>query len=484
MVIAIPFAEGAGATAADYAGSAGGPHNASLTGGATWAPGGFQANDYTTALGLDPNGDYAEITRHPEHEPATDISLAAWVVPASTQGTRGVIVKRGPADVAYYLGTNAAGTGWRFQMTDDVDGLRTLDGGTVTPGALTHIACTYDNSLMRLYVNGEEVNNIANSGNFVHDIAENVTIGINTGGTAFSGVIDDTRMWANRVLDADEVLLLYRSRFSIYCDHALYWSLVASVDVRHEPDTAVRDMMVHADLRLRPTSVTSFLPQADMGTHPPICATSVVAQIDIRPPISNPSGLSILTVTPLTGNQAGGTLVTIRGLNFVNITDVQFGGVPLTGVSVPDTSTITGFTGAHVPGPVDVTVFSSSLGNITLPNAFTYVPFFGNGSDLLLKGVQIDPSLVRTQYFTGESAPIATNTTLTFVLDDYPIDTTAVELYVRRVGENGGTLQRQGSIYQYTVDLLNRQIVWRDTASFALIPTDEIIVRYLAQGAT
>jgi hypothetical protein len=168
----------------------------------------------------------------------------------------------------------------------------------------------------------------------------------------------------------------------------------------------------------------------------------------------------------------------------VNITDVQFGGVPLTGVSVPDTSTITGFTGAHVPGPVDVTVFSSSLGNITLPNAFTYVPFFGNGSDLLLKGVQIDPSLVRTQYFTGESAPIATNTTLTFVLDDYPIDTTAVELYVRRVGENGGTLQRQGSIYQYTVDLLNRQIVWRDTASFALIPTDEIIVRYLAQGAT
>jgi hypothetical protein len=286
------------------------------------------------------------------------------------------------------------------------------------------------------------------------------------------------------VLDASEVLDLYGSQFGMYCNHGLVHNLNIMADVRLDPDPSCSNMLLQSDLRDHPTvSTKNLMLQADLRAIPDTAATFLGAQIDLKPPVSNPSGMSILGVEPLSGTKDGGTPVIVRGVKFADISDVQFGGVSLTSLANPDSSTITGITGAHVPGFVSVTVFSASLGNITLTDAYSYVPFFGDGSDLLLKGVQFDPSLIRTEYFTGETAPLAANTTLTFVMADYPVDVTAVELYIRRVGEKGGTLQRQGDFYQYSVDLANRQIIWRDTSTFALIPTDEIIVRYVAQGA-
>lgn len=482
-VLAIPFAEGTGTTATDYAGSTNGPHNATLVTSATWADGGFPANDYTQAPGLDPSSDYAEVTRDVEHEPSTNITLAAWVFPTSaSQASRGIISKLGTAGNSFYLGT--ATTTWRFQIQDNIDGLRTVDSvATIQANTLTHLAATYDGILMRIYVNGVESNSIANGGTIVYDVSRNIRIGQAEGGSSFVGVVDDVQMWNNRILDADEVLELYTSQFGMYCDQALFNTVIGSVDLRAEPDTASRALLTTVDLRLQADTVAnSHLLTADLAPMGDVGATFLGAQIDIVPPVSNLSGLIVYKIDPQTGNTNGGDLVTIRGNNLQDITDVQLGGVSLTGISNPNSSTITGTTGAHIPGTVDLVVFSASLGNVTLLDAFTYVPFFGPGSDLLIRGAQLDPGIIRTEFFTGETAPAAADTVLSFTLADYPVDVTAVELFVRRIGENGGTLQRQGSIYQYTVDMAARQITWRSTASFALIATDEIIVRYVAQG--
>lgn len=484
MVLAIPFAEGSGATAADFAGSAGGPHNATLTGTAAWSTGGFLGGDYSPAPALNPVSDYANITRDAELEPSTNISIATWVYPTNgSQTSRAIIAKLGTAGFSYYLGTET--NQWRFQVQDNVDGVRTLDSSATIPtNTAVHLVATYDGTIMRIYVNGVEDNNIGNSGSIVYDITKDVRIGQGEGGSSFIGRIDDVRMWNNRILDADEVMDLYVSQFGMYCDQAVFYSFGGSADVRLLPDAAATSLLLSADLRPEPdAALRSLVATVDLATEPDTACDFLAMQVDVKPPVSNQSGLSAYLVEPNSGSIDGGTFVTVRGNNFENITDVQFGGVSLTGITTVSRSTITGTTGPHVPGLVDVTIFSASLGNITLLNAFAYVPFFGTGSDLLLKGVQIDPSFVRTEYFSGESAPLGVNTTLSFVLADYPVDVTAVEVYVRRVGENGGTLQRQGAVYQYTVDLPNRQIIWRDTATFALIATDEIIVRYLAQGA-
>jgi len=481
MVVAIPFSEGAGVTAADFAGSAGGPHNAALVGAATWSSGGFRANDYTTALGLDPNASYAEITRHLEHEPATSITVAAWVVPTSTQTSRAIVAKLGTAGFSFYLGTET--DQWRFQVQDNIDGVATVDSGIFTPGELYHVVGTYDGTFVKIYVNGVEANSIGNSGTIVYDIGKNVRIGQGEGGSSFIGTIDSVRIWGNRVLDADEVFALYKNPYGIYCSYAIARSVVTLADMRIEPTSAIKALVAQVDFREAPASAaTAVVAQVDFNPFAADAATFLGMQVDVKTPAANASGLSILSIDPNSGTISGGTPITLKGLRFQNITDVQFGGVSLTSIVNPNQATITGVTGAHVSGSVGVTVFSSTKGNITLDDGYTYLPFFGPGSDLLLKGVQIDPSLVRTEYFTGETAPLAANTALSFVLADYPIDVSAAELYVRRVGEKGGTLQRQGAIYQYDVDLLNRQIIWRSTATYALIPTDEIIIRYLAQG--
>lgn len=482
LVIAIPFAEGVG-VAADFAGSTNGPHSATLIGTAAWGSGGFFNGSYVAAPALIPNSDYAEITRDIELEPSTSISIAAWVVPTGDQTSRAIIAKLGTAGFSYYLGTET--NQWRFQIQDNIDGVRTVDSAaTISAGALTFVAATYDGAEMIIYVNGQPSNTASNSGTIVYDITKDVRIGQGEGGTSFSGAIDDVRLWNNRVLTPEEVRALYENPFGIYCDEAILFSFGGSIDVRYEPNAAMRSMMVSADMRPTPnTAVRALMVSADLTHESDVMADFLGAQIDIKPPIANLSGMTIFSISPSSGTINGGTPVTIRGIGFEDITDVQIGGISITGLVAVNDTTITGTTGARSPGLVQTTVFSASRGNVSLEASYAYVPFFGTGSDLLIKGVQLDPSLVRTEYFTGESGPLGSNTVLSFVLADYPVDTTALELFIRRVGEAGGTLQRQGTIYQYTVDLAGRQITWRDTASFELLPTDEIIVRYIAQGA-
>jgi hypothetical protein len=76
--------------------------------------------------------------------------------------------------------------------------------------------------------------------------------------------------------------------------------------------------------------------------------------------------------TPNSGLIAGGLTVTVRGNNFVaGGTDVTFGGVAATSVSVSDATTLTCVTPAHAAGAVDVVVTTGS-GNGTAAGGFTY----------------------------------------------------------------------------------------------------------------
>lgn len=89
--------------------------------------------------------------------------------------------------------------------------------------------------------------------------------------------------------------------------------------------------------------------------------------------ISSPTPLTpyVYSVAPTTGAQGGGTTVIIQGINFVNITNVKFGGVNAT-FSIDAPNQITATAPAYaVTGLVDVSV-SSTYGTATLHGAFTY----------------------------------------------------------------------------------------------------------------
>jgi hypothetical protein len=70
-------------------------------------------------------------------------------------------------------------------------------------------------------------------------------------------------------------------------------------------------------------------------------------------------------ISPAGGTTAGGTAVTITGTNFqtgVNITRVALGGVPLTNLQVTSDTQITGVTGPHAAGSVDLEIAGTSPG--------------------------------------------------------------------------------------------------------------------------
>lgn len=81
---------------------------------------------------------------------------------------------------------------------------------------------------------------------------------------------------------------------------------------------------------------------------------------------------SITSISPATGGAAGGTPVTITGVNFDGASGAALGGVALTSFAVVNNTTITGVSGAHAAGAVNVTVTDDS-GTLTLTNGYTYV---------------------------------------------------------------------------------------------------------------
>jgi hypothetical protein len=199
----------------------------------------------------------------------------------------------------------------------------------------------------------------------------------------------------------------------------------------------------------------------------------------------NSAGLRVYGITPNVGPVGGGQAVTISGRNFRDITSVTLGGAALTSIVVVNEQTITGVTSARGPGLVDLVVNSSSVGTVTLLTCYTYVGGFGTGVNTLLLGKQIDPGFARQEFFTGEVAGLGVDTVLALTLDDVPIAPDAVQLYVRKVGDDGGILARQGILLDYTVDISTRKITWRGTtAAFALAAGDELTAVYLARGET
>jgi hypothetical protein len=76
-------------------------------------------------------------------------------------------------------------------------------------------------------------------------------------------------------------------------------------------------------------------------------------------------------ISPTSGLKSGGTFVTITGNNFVNVTNVNLGGVntPFTVVGPTEITLTT--SSYETTGLVDLTVFST-LGNATFHGAFNY----------------------------------------------------------------------------------------------------------------
>jgi hypothetical protein len=132
------------------------------------------------------------------------MTLAAWIRPTANQAGWRTILQR--ETDAYALNASNSKGALRPSGGATLGGtFQWVSGPTASPvNAWTHVAVTYDGSILRLYVNGSQVATTAASG-AIESTAGPLWIGGNSPyGEYFQGIIDEARVY-NRALSTTEI---------------------------------------------------------------------------------------------------------------------------------------------------------------------------------------------------------------------------------------------------------------------------------------
>jgi Concanavalin A-like lectin/glucanases superfamily/Domain of unknown function (DUF1929)/Bacterial Ig domain len=196
LVAAYGFNEGTGTQVNDASGTG---NNGTIS-GATWTSSGR----FGSALSFNGTSNWVTVGDAPTLDLTTAFTLEAWVYPSSLAGWRTVILKEATNTLAYalYSGNGSSRpAGWA-----QVGGADYFVNGTANTVAntWTHLACTYDGTTLRLFVNGNQVAT-ATGPSALAVSAGVLRIGGNAvWGEYFSGRIDEVRVY-NRALSASEI---------------------------------------------------------------------------------------------------------------------------------------------------------------------------------------------------------------------------------------------------------------------------------------
>jgi hypothetical protein len=195
LVGAWGFDETSGTTAADQSGKG---NNGTVANG-IWVTGG----KFNGALSFNGSSSMVTVADSATLDLTTGMTLEAWLRPSVVGNWQTAIVKEQPGNLVYgmYSSTNLN----RPEAEVNIGGTKVVNGTTTLPsGAWSHLAATYDGANIRLYLNGAQVAQVAQTG----------TIGTSTGalriggnsiwGERFNGLIDEVRVY-NRALSAGEV---------------------------------------------------------------------------------------------------------------------------------------------------------------------------------------------------------------------------------------------------------------------------------------
>jgi Concanavalin A-like lectin/glucanases superfamily len=191
-VAAYSFNEGTGTTVHDATGNG---NNGTLQGGTSWTTSGRYGN----AISFNGTNAYVNVPNSSSVQLTTAMTLEAWVNPSERKGVWRDVIYKGNDN--YYLEADSTNgkpaTGGTF-------GPPLFGTGALTTNAWTHLAGTYDGTTLRLYVNGTQVSNRAQTGPIAISTNALQIGGDSIYGQYFPGKIDEIRIY-NRALSATEI---------------------------------------------------------------------------------------------------------------------------------------------------------------------------------------------------------------------------------------------------------------------------------------
>jgi hypothetical protein len=201
LIAAYNFDQGSGTTLTDVSGNG---HNGTVK-GATWSTNGI----FGKALSFDGTASVS-IPDATAFHLTNGMTLEAWVDPTSNANASPVIVKEhgSASNLDYGLFASDGTTLHASAATHDsgaaTAGADTLLGNSVLPlNAWTHLAATYDGSVLRFYVNGTLVTSQTFNYNLLTGTGA-LTLGEDVLTDNFIGLMDEVRVY-NRALNQGEI---------------------------------------------------------------------------------------------------------------------------------------------------------------------------------------------------------------------------------------------------------------------------------------
>ena len=195
LVAAYGLNAGSGSSVVDASGRG----NGGVVSGAVWSASGR----FGSALSFDGVNDWVTVADSASLDLSSGMTVEAWVRPSKAGGWRTVVVKERPGGVVYGLYGDQAGGRPLGQI--DVGGERNAVGSSALPlNAWSHLAATFDGSVVRLFVNGVQAGSLAFSGSMAASTGSLRLGGNSVWGEWFAGLVDEVRVY-NRALSASEI---------------------------------------------------------------------------------------------------------------------------------------------------------------------------------------------------------------------------------------------------------------------------------------
>jgi len=196
LVAAYGFNEGLGTWLNDASGNG----NDGAIAGATWTASG----KFGGALSFDGINDWVTITDSDSLDLTNGMTLEAWVKPTSSAAWRSVILKEttgGLAYSAYSHNDRNRPAGYVHIGGSDVSAAGTA---SLPLNSWSHLAVTYNGSVLRIYVNGAQKASRSVGGALTASAGPLRLGGNSVWGEYFAGLIDEIRIY-NRALSATEI---------------------------------------------------------------------------------------------------------------------------------------------------------------------------------------------------------------------------------------------------------------------------------------
>ena len=151
------------------------------------------------AVAIHGKKDMVQIADEPQFTVSDRVAVAAWVQPTSVDGDQPIVLKRLNTSTSFSLGIHGGNAEFSIVLAN---GKTVKSLAPIDPNVWTHVGGFYDGRFLFLFVNGEQVGQVAARG-LIRNVNAPIRIGATSQTQFMNGLIDEVWISTNPVTGSD-----------------------------------------------------------------------------------------------------------------------------------------------------------------------------------------------------------------------------------------------------------------------------------------